>query len=67
MKLQYHLILIALLYGLFFENYFQINSFAQMERKKINIQDLKFDDLEEVCTKETVLIKKEYFSIVFLR
>lgn len=47
---------------LFFENYFQINSFAQKERKKINIQDLKFDDLEEVCTKETVLIKKEYFK-----
>lgn len=46
---------------LFFENYFQINSFAQKERKKINIQDLKFDDLEKVCTKETVLIKKEYF------
>ena len=46
---------------LFFVNYFQINSFAQKERKKINIQDLKFDDLEKVCTKETVLIKKEYF------
>lgn len=46
---------------LFFENYFQINSFAQMERKKINIQELKFNDIKEVCTKETVLIKKEYF------
>jgi|GEM_PF-5875964 len=46
----------------FFKNYFQINSFAQKESKKINIQDLKFNDIKEVCMKETVLIKKEYFK-----
>lgn len=46
---------------LFCEKYFQINSYAQKERKNINVLELKFDELKGICKNETVLIKKEYF------
>ncbi|WP_445719530.1 hypothetical protein [Flavobacterium sp.] len=46
---------------IFYENYFQMNSFAQKERKNINILELNIDELESISKEETVLIKKEYY------
>lgn len=43
-------------------NYFQANSYAQKEMRKLNILDVNFDDLEKVCQEETVLIKKAYYK-----
>lgn len=47
---------------IWYKNYFQMNSFAQKERKVLNVLGIKLNDLEMTCKEETVLVKKQFFT-----